>query len=109
VGAISATILVRMLVGFGDQDSRGCKTEISEKWGGVRGNTRCREANVCRRAIPLGVKTAKMILEACRKIKEGKHVIFTVPEHRLSFENKAIELASDRTMAKHFEASKSLH
>jgi hypothetical protein len=50
-----------------------------------------------------------MILEACRKIKEGKHVIFTVPEHRLSFENKAIELASDRTMAKHFEASKSLH
>lgn len=64
---------------------------------------------ICRRDLPIGVDGVKMMLKTCRKIKEEKHVIVTVPEHRLSLENKAIELASDLTMAKDLNASKSLH
>jgi len=64
---------------------------------------------ICRRDLPIGVDGVKMMLKTCRTIKEEKHVIVTVPEHRLSLENKAIELASDLTMGKDLNASKSLH
>ena len=64
---------------------------------------------ICRRDLPIGVDGVKMMLKTCRKIKEEKHVIVTVPEHRLSLENKAIELASNLTMGKDLNASKSLH
>jgi hypothetical protein len=64
---------------------------------------------LCRRDLPIGVDEAKLLFETCQQIKEEKHVIVTVPEHRLSLENKAIELASDFNLSKNLNASRVLH
>ncbi|VEU35420.1 unnamed protein product [Pseudo-nitzschia multistriata] len=63
----------------------------------------------CRRDIPIGKYEANLMLQRCEKIREGRHVIVTVPEHRLSLENKSLELASEFTIASDLNASQSLH
>jgi hypothetical protein len=64
---------------------------------------------LCRRDLPIGVDEAKLLFKTCQQIKEEKHLIVTVPEHRLSLENKAIELASDLNLSKNLKASSLLH
>eukprot|EP00559_Dactyliosolen_fragilissimus_P003496 CAMPEP_0184860846 /NCGR_PEP_ID=MMETSP0580-20130426/5651_1 /TAXON_ID=1118495 /ORGANISM="Dactyliosolen fragilissimus" /LENGTH=1532 /DNA_ID=CAMNT_0027358101 /DNA_START=132 /DNA_END=4730 /DNA_ORIENTATION=+ len=64
---------------------------------------------LCRRDLAMNVERAKIMLKICRRVQREKNIIVTVPEHRLSLENKAIELASDLTMACDFKASKKLH
>lgn len=63
---------------------------------------------LCRRDLTIGVPEANILLKTCQQIMSENHIIVTVPEHRLSLENKAIELASDLNMNKNVLASKAL-
>mmetsp|Transcript_54425 Transcript_54425/g.176026 ORF Transcript_54425/g.176026 Transcript_54425/m.176026 type:complete len:1181 (-) Transcript_54425:1721-5263(-) len=47
----------------------------------------------CRRDLPLGLDEARLMLHTCTRVRQEGHMIVTVPEHRLSIENKALELA----------------
>ncbi|CAD7923999.1 unnamed protein product [Amoebophrya sp. A120] len=49
---------------------------------------------ICTRDMPLDEKRANKMVNRLREIRAHGHVIVTVPEHRLSLENKAIELAT---------------
>jgi hypothetical protein len=64
---------------------------------------------LCRRDLPIGKLEASILLETCKKIKREKHVLVTVPEHRLSLENKAIEFASKLSLHMDVATSKVLH
>ena len=64
---------------------------------------------LCRRDLQIGVPEAELLLKTCKQIMEEKHIIVTVPEHRLSLENKAIELASHLNLSKNILASKAMH
>ena len=49
---------------------------------------------ICRRDLPIDKERSAHWLELCKLIREQGHIIVTVPEHRLSLENKVIEFAS---------------
>lgn len=49
---------------------------------------------ICSREIELDTSRANEIRNRLSSIREGRHIIVTVPEHRLSLENKAIEMCS---------------
>ncbi|CAK9043094.1 unnamed protein product [Durusdinium trenchii] len=59
----------------------------------------------CRRDLPVSEASAQRMVTLLDKIRNGQHVLVTVPEHRLSMENKAIELAWKGELA----ASQQLH
>jgi len=63
---------------------------------------------LCRRDLTIGVPEANILLKTCQQIMNENHIIVTTVEHRLSLENKAIELASDLNMNKNVLASKAL-
>ena len=50
---------------------------------------------MCRRDLELGPKEAKNLVQLCERMRSRGDVLVTVPEHRLSLENKATELASE--------------
>jgi len=64
---------------------------------------------LCRRDLRLNAESAEKMLELCKKIMERGDIIVTVPEHRLSLENKALELASSESLHKDLPASHGLH
>ena len=49
---------------------------------------------ICRRDLDIDVKVARTVIETYQDAKERGNVIVTMPGHRLSFDNKAVELAS---------------
>ena len=51
---------------------------------------------LCRRDLLVKKKEAKAMLQLCQHICDQGHVIVTVREHRLSPENKVLELAWNR-------------
>ena len=64
---------------------------------------------ICRRDLDIDVKIASTMIETYRDAKERGSVIVTVPEHRLSFDNKAIELASTDAERHDLSSSVKLH
>ena len=47
-----------------------------------------------RRDLKFGMKQAQMMMGTLKRIKRDRHVIVSIPEHRLSLENKALDLCS---------------
>jgi len=64
---------------------------------------------MCRRDVDITTLVADKILTTCQDAKNNGHIILTVPEHRLSLENKAIELASKHAERYNLSASFNLH
>lgn len=64
---------------------------------------------LCRRDLRIGLSEAQAMEALCECIRHGNHVVVTVPEHRLSLENKALELASTESLHSDPAASHALH
>lgn len=64
---------------------------------------------LCRRDLKIGTAEAELMVDLCEYIRREKHVVVTVPEHRLSLENKALELASEESLHQDEKASRALH
>ncbi|CAE7813809.1 unnamed protein product [Symbiodinium sp. CCMP2592] len=60
---------------------------------------------LCRRDLKLEDVPASCLHRMLHRVRQGRHIIVTVPDHRLSLENKAIELAYTGNL----QASEGLH
>eukprot|EP00854_Cymbomonas_tetramitiformis_P006373 gene6373-7637_t len=63
----------------------------------------------CRRDLPISAAAAKQLMELCDLVMRGRHVFVTVPESRLSLENKALELALPESLRRDLGASSAIH
>jgi len=63
---------------------------------------------LCRRDLPITEAIAAQLLNTCIAARDRGDVIVTVPEHRLSLENKSLELASEDTSSPDLAASRAL-
>ena len=63
---------------------------------------------LCRRDLSIMEAIATQLLNTCTTAQDCGYVVVTVPEHRLSLENKALELASKDTSSSDLAASRAL-
>ncbi|CAE7370046.1 unnamed protein product [Symbiodinium sp. KB8] len=81
-------------------------TEWQHKLGGLLGHRL--HPMFCRRDLKLEESEAQSLHSFLDRVRLGRDVIVTVPEHRLSFENKALEMAY-RSDNKKIQTSQALH
>ena len=70
---------------------------------------RCVLPLLCRRDLPITEAVARQLLNTCIAARDRGDMVVTVPEYRLSLENKALELASEDTSSPDLAASRALH